>query len=131
MKILYVDDERINLDLLEFHFEDTCEVLTCTSASEGLKILHEIRDITEVISDMKMMGMNGLEFITEAQKTFPDKNYYILSGFDITDNVREAIKNGIVLEYFKKPCNFQAMIKTLKNNRNRINPTINKDNSNS
>jgi len=62
--ILYVDDEPINLELFEMNFQKRFNVLKALSGAEGLKILESKADISFVVSDMKMPGMSGLEFIT-------------------------------------------------------------------
>ena len=52
-----------------------------------------------------MPEMNGLEFITKAREKYKDKNYFILTGFDISNEIQEAIKNNIIVKYFGKPFN--------------------------
>ncbi len=102
-KILYVDDEPINLLLFESNFDDKYEVLIAEDGFEGLKIL-ELNPETElIISDMKMPGMNGIDFIRKAKELYPDKKFYILSGVGIINEIREALDTGLILKYFCKP----------------------------
>ena len=66
--ILYVDDEDVNLFLFEKTFESYYTVITAKSGDEGLKKIEEHqKDIAVVISDMRMPGMNGIEFIEIAR----------------------------------------------------------------
>jgi two-component system, response regulator, stage 0 sporulation protein F len=104
-KILYVDDESINLMLFEANFENKYKVLTAENGMSGLEILSEKKDVKVVISDMRMPSMNGIEFIKKAMKIAPQADYYILTGFEITGEIQEAIDEGIVRKYFKKPFN--------------------------
>ena len=67
-RILYVDDEVINLELLQLTYMNDFEVITATSAKEGLQMLEVNPDIRVVISDLKMPVMNGLEFIKVVKK---------------------------------------------------------------
>ena len=53
VKLLYVDDEDINLELFGIVFKTKFDVLTAKSASEGLNTLENNQDIMVVISDMK------------------------------------------------------------------------------
>lgn len=108
-KILYVDDEEINLLLFESNFNDIYEVLIAYNGFEGLKVLDENTDTKIIISDMKMPGMNGIEFIKKAKAKYPDKKFYILTGFEITEQIKEALDTGLILEYFSKPFEIEKM----------------------
>lgn len=103
IKIMYIDDEDLNLQLFAYNFSKKYEVLTGFSGYEGLELLLKNPDTKIVISDMKMPGMNGLEFIVRAKQQFTDKKYFILTGFDITDEIRNAINNNLIVKYLKKP----------------------------
>jgi two-component system, response regulator, stage 0 sporulation protein F len=110
--ILYVDDEIINLDLFRINFRNTNKVLTAENGLSGLKVLEDNPDVSIVISDMKMPGMNGIEFINQAILHWPDIQYYILTGFDITPEIEDALQQHIIHHYFQKPLNIQEL-KTL------------------
>ena len=107
--ILYVDDEEINLVVFEANFIGKFNVITADSGFEGIKILENKPDIPIVISDMKMPGMNGIEFIKTAKKQFPNIVYFILTGFDITDEISSALDDKLINDYFKKPFNGQEI----------------------
>ena len=109
IKILYIDDEEINLELFEYHFSDKYEVVTGCCGLTGLDCLRKYPDIMVVISDMKMPNMSGLEFITKAREKFRDKKYFILTGFDITPEIKQAIDEKLILRYFSKPFNIEEI----------------------
>lgn len=104
-KILYVDDESLNLQLFELNFNNKYDVVTANDGYHGLDVLEENAEAEIVISDMKMPGMNGVEFINKAKAKYPNKKFFILTGFDITEEISEAIESGLVLKYFRKPFN--------------------------
>lgn len=107
--ILYVDDEPINLMLFEALFKNNYHVILASSGMEGLRILSEKPDIQVIISDMKMPGMNGLEFISEARMLFPDVLYFILTGYEITPEIQKSLETGMIAEYFQKPFSMKAI----------------------
>jgi len=103
LKIMYVDDEELNLQLFELNFNRKYEVITAESGISALNLLEEHLDTTIVISDMKMPKMTGIEFIQKAKVKYPDIKYYILTGYDITDEIQEALDAKLILKYFRKP----------------------------
>jgi len=108
-KVLYVDDESINLKLFEITFSKYYQVLTANNGLTGLVVLDNNPDTYSVISDMKMPDMNGIDFIKIAKAKYPDKKYYILTGYEETDDIQNAIKTGLILKYFSKPFNIKEI----------------------
>lgn len=108
-KLLYVDDEPLNLKLFSINFSKLYMVLTAASGLEGLSLLAHHPDTRLVISDMKMPGMNGIEFIRMAKKEFPEIHYYILTGYDISDEISKALQEGLIDKYFRKPFNMREI----------------------
>ncbi|WP_340114152.1 response regulator [Maribellus mangrovi] len=108
-KILYVDDEPLNLILFKANLNKTHEVITADSGVSGLKIIENSEDFCCVISDMRMPNMNGIEFVKAASKILPNISYYILSGFDISEEVQEALDSKLIQKYFRKPFNLKDM----------------------
>ncbi|TCO07050.1 response regulator [Natronoflexus pectinivorans] len=109
IKVLYVDDEHLNVLLFEMNFSKKFDVVTGQDAFAGLDLLDKNPDIKVVISDMRMPEMNGLQFIDKAREKFSDKKYFILTGFDITPEIREALEKKIILKYFMKPFNMKEI----------------------
>lgn len=113
IKILYVDDEPINLMLFEHTFQAKYDTKTAKSGWDGLEELHNDSEIKIVISDMRMPGMNGLEFITQAKEMYPHILFYILTGYDISDEIANALKNGLINRYFQKPFKMKEIDKAI------------------
>ncbi len=103
IKILYVDDEEINLELFKLNYEDIFDVVTAFSGKEGLDILQDDDKIALIISDMKMPNMDGLEFIEKVRETNPQIPCFILTGFDENDQIRAALKTNVIQKYISKP----------------------------
>jgi len=103
--ILYVDDESINLMVFEINFKKQFDIITAISGNEGLEKLKQNPQIKLIVSDMKMPGMDGIHFIKKAKLLYPDKVFFILTGFDISDEISDAINNNYIKKYFHKPFN--------------------------
>ncbi len=112
--ILYVDDEHINLFLFGRLMDKYFDVLTASSGPEGLQKLEEHPEIKVVITDLRMPKMDGLEFIEKAKSDFSDRPYFILSGFEKSDEVKDAINNGLVEEYIQKPYSSEVVANQIK-----------------
>jgi len=106
VRILFVDDEPSVLNIMErlFLFEDY-EILTATSGAEGLRKFDELSPIHIVISDYRMPEMNGVEFLEEVYKKWPDTVRMILSGYADLDAVILAINRGQIYKFISKPWN--------------------------
>jgi len=112
-KLLYVDDEQINLKLFEINFKNKYTVLSASNGLKGLDFLDEHQDIRVVISDMRMPFMDGLEFIKKAREKYPNKKFFILTGFDITEDIQEALETNLIIKYFRKPFNLNEIDDTI------------------
>ncbi len=118
--ILYVDDEPINLFLFSQIFEKKYKIITAESGYAGLNIIEKNPNIDVVISDMKMPGMNGIEFIQRAKELYSNIHYYILTSYDITPEIDKALKTGLIDKYFQKPFNLQEIESTISEKLNII-----------
>ncbi|WP_167608367.1 response regulator [Maribellus sediminis] len=112
-KILYVDDEPLNLMLFRANLSKKYEILTAESGITGLEIIRNTCDICAVISDMRMPYMDGIEFIKASARIKPNISYYILSGFDISDEIQEALDSMLIRKYFRKPFNLKEIDKEI------------------
>lgn len=113
IKLLYVDDEQINLMLFQNIFKKKYTVIIAESGFKGLEILQKEKEIKVIISDMKMPGMNGLEFIQKAKEKFPNILFFILTGYDITPEIQKSLENGLISKYFQKPFNMKEIDETI------------------
>jgi DNA-binding NtrC family response regulator len=91
------------------NFKNRYNVLTAGSGFEGLIILKSAPETRVVISDMKMPGMNGIQFIRKARTEYPHIAYFILTGFDITEEIADALNEKLIYKYFRKPFNLKEI----------------------
>jgi two-component system response regulator (stage 0 sporulation protein F) len=88
-------------------------VKTAESGNAGLEIIRNEPDVSVIISDMKMPGMNGIEFIQKAKELSPNIICFILTGFDITDEILFALQKELIHQYFRKPFNMKEVEKAI------------------
>jgi len=115
ISLLYVDDDLVNRELFEINFEDKYKLYFAEHGNEGLDILENNKEISIVISDMKMPQMNGVEFIKIAKNKFPVIKYYILTGFEVNVEIQKALNDGLILKCFSKPFNFLEIESSISN----------------
>jgi len=102
-KILVVDDETDNLDLLYRTFYRDYTVLRAESGSEALTLLEQEGEVAVIISDQRMPSMSGTEFLSLTAKQYPDIIRIILTGYTDVGDLVEAINAGKVFKYVTKP----------------------------
>ena len=112
--ILYVDDDRPNLSIFRVLFR-RMNIITTTSAIEGLELLISNENIKIVLSDLRMPEMDGLEFIETARQSHPDLIYAIVSGSDLGDRIKIALDNGVISEHIRKPFDMDAVNQSMQN----------------
>ncbi|WP_017318717.1 response regulator [Mastigocladopsis repens] len=104
-KILVVDDEQDNLDLLYRTFRRDFNVLRADSGMNALQVLAAEGEVAVIISDQRMPEMKGTEFLSKTVPQFPDTVRIILTGFTDIEDLVEAINAGQVYKYITKPWN--------------------------
>ncbi|MCB0804678.1 MAG: histidine kinase [Bacteroidales bacterium] len=114
--ILYVDDEVNNLISFRATFRREYKILTAQDGFEGLRILGE-QEVHLVISDQRMPGMTGVEFLEKVNREYPGTIRMIITGFSDIDAVIGSINKGGVYRYIAKPWDEREMRMTIENAR--------------
>ncbi|MDC0832626.1 Hydrogenase transcriptional regulatory protein hoxA [Geitlerinema sp. FC II] len=102
-KMLVVDDEPDNLDLLYRTFRREFRVYKAESGIEALDILEKEGEVAVIVSDQRMPEMKGTEFLSKTVTQFPNTVRIILTGFTDIEDLVEAINSGQVYKYITKP----------------------------
>lgn len=106
VRILFVDDEENVLKALKRLFMDEdYEILTANTGPAGLAILEKAPEVQVIISDYRMPEMNGVEFLQQVHKRWPETVRIVLSGFADTASVVSAINEGQIYKFIPKPWN--------------------------
>jgi signal transduction histidine kinase/response regulator RpfG family c-di-GMP phosphodiesterase len=102
-KLLVIDDEPDNLDLLFRTFYRDYQVLRANSGLEALELLDHEGEVAVIISDQKMPIMSGTEFLSQMAVKYPDTMRIILTGYTDVEDLVEAINTCKVFKYVTKP----------------------------
>lgn len=109
-KILFVDDEPNVLRALHRSFlDENYEILTAQSGPEALDMLASEMPVQLVISDYRMPGMNGVEFLRKVCARWPETIRIVLSGFADAPAVVSSINEGKIFRFIPKPWDEQEL----------------------
>ena len=113
-KILLVDDEpHVTEALKRTLHREPYEVLSANSAKEALQILAR-EPIAVVITDERMPGMQGAEFLAVVYRDYPETVRIMLTGHANLDLAMRAINEGQIYRFLMKPCNEQEIRITIR-----------------
>lgn len=105
LKLMVVDDEPDNLDLLYRTFRRDFQVFKAANGFDALGQLEKTGEMAVIISDQRMPKMNGTEFLSRTVERFPDTIRIVLTGYTDVEDLVEAINSGKVFKYITKPWN--------------------------
>lgn len=111
-KVLVVDDDPEILKLYNKQFANVVDITTAEEPWLALEILKRSGPFAILVSDFKMPGINGLEFIAEAEKVSPDTLKIILTGHATLELAIKAINESRVFRFLTKPCSHKEMAST-------------------
>ena len=102
MKILLIDDDEWIRDSLSLFFEaEGCNLLAFETAEEGMEAVNQqAYDI--VISDYKLPGMDGLEFLKRVKEKQPKAFEVLITAYANSEILKKAKMMG-VKEFIPKP----------------------------
>jgi DNA-binding NtrC family response regulator len=112
--ILLVDDEHIVLDALGqilHHFG--YKVISRSDAESALAVIRERNNIDLILTDYRLSGMKGVEFISALKKTLPSTPVIILTGDCSVEVYIKALSLG-VFECLYKPVSMKDLDRVLK-----------------
>jgi diguanylate cyclase (GGDEF)-like protein len=111
--VLVVDDEPLILSSLQRLLRREFDVLGAHSGPEGLALLGT-HDVHVIISDQRMPGMSGTEFLSQIQGAYPDAIALLLTGYADIESVIAAINSGGVYRYLVKPWNPDELVAAVR-----------------
>lgn len=103
--VLLVDDDAHVLNSIRrvLHKEDY-RLLTASGGMEALDIMRE-NHVNVVLTDLGMMGMDGIDLLTEIKRLYPETIRLVISGSSDSETILNAINSGNIYRYITKPWN--------------------------
>lgn len=101
-KILYVDDERVNLVLFEHTFKRHFDVV-CVASPEAALERSTTESFAVIVSDQRMPQMSGLELLTKMRELYPRTIRIILTAYADNPDIVQALESGLIAHYLLKP----------------------------
>lgn len=103
--VLLLDDEpNVTAGIKRALHSEPWKIFTAATVGGAFDILAR-ENVDVVVSDERMPGMSGSQFLAEVRKKYPNTIRMILSGQADLEAAVRAINEGEVYRFLLKPCN--------------------------
>lgn len=114
VSVLMIDDEPNVLNsLLRIFRRESFSVFCADSGQKGLEILADLDNVALIISDQRMPGMNGSEFLQKSRTVSPNSIRMLLTGYADLQNTVTAMNEGGATRYIAKPWQDDELLQTV------------------
>ncbi len=111
--LLYVDDEPGNLNAFRITFRRDYNILLSESPEEGLR-LFEQEEVDLVLSDQRMPGMSGVEFLERVSQINPGPCRILVTAYSDIDAIQSAVNRANIFKYVRKPWDIDKLSQTIE-----------------
>ena len=113
--VLFVDDEENILRSLErLLIDEEFTVITANSGEAGLNALAAAQQVAVIVSDQRMPGMGGAEFLGKSRDFAPDAVRMVLTGYADANAAMDAINKGGAARYLSKPWDDTMLVQAVR-----------------
>ena len=112
-RILFVDDDPNILAAFQRQLRKYFLVYIALGGNEGLKAVEDNDPFAVIVSDLRMPGMDGIQFLSRVRKIAPDSVRMMLTGNADLPTAIGAVNEGNIFRFLTKPCEQEALIKAL------------------
>ncbi|MGV7931273.1 MAG: HD domain-containing phosphohydrolase [Spirochaetota bacterium] len=107
-KILFVDDDENLLASMRRSLQKYFNVETAVGAEAGIAIIKDAFAV--VVSDFRMPGMDGVQFLSKVREIAPNTVRMMLTGYADINTAIEAVNQGNIFRLLTKPCPQETLI---------------------
>ncbi len=111
--LLVDDEENVLMSLKRLLRREGYTILTAANAEQGLELM-AANSVQVVVSDQRMPGMSGVEFLRRIKTMHPDTIRMVLSGYTEVGTLTQAINQGEIYQFITKPWENEALIAQIR-----------------
>lgn len=112
-RILCVDDDPSVLSAYQRALRKLLTIDVAQGGEEGLRQIQEHGPYAVVVADMRMPGMDGIQFLSRVKERAPDTVRMMLTGADDQRTAVSAVNEGNIFRFLTKPCPPELLAKVL------------------
>lgn len=113
-KILCVDDDPNILQAYQRSLRREFEIEVAKGGKEGLEVIASQGPFAVVVSDMRMPGMDGIQFLSKVREQTPNTVRIMLTGHADRQTAIDAVNQGNIFRFLTKPCSPEILAKSLE-----------------
>lgn len=113
-RVLFVDDEQAVLQGIRRNLHKDFHIESATDPRSALEMIDTQEPFAVIVSDMRMPGMDGIEFLYQARKLSPYSVRLMLTGNDEQSTAIRAVNRGDVFKFLTKPCDAAVLRKVVE-----------------
>ncbi len=103
-KVLFVDDDPNILAAYQRQLRKHYRIDTALAGDRGLDAVAKTGPYAVIVTDLKMPGMNGIQFLSRVREMSPDTVRIMLTGFAELQTAIDAVNEGNIFRFLTKPC---------------------------
>ena len=108
IRIFYLDDNELNIELFKINFEDLYDVITFSEPEKGIEYL-KTHYVDVILTDQIMPVMDGIEFLEHIKDVQPEVARILLTGVVNQDVMLKAINKVNIYRFHEKTDNYDAL----------------------
>lgn len=112
-KILFVDDDPNILSSHQRQLRKQFTIDTALGGELGLEAIATRGPFAVIVADMRMPGMDGIQFLSKVKGITPDSVRIMLTGNADQQTAIDAVNEGNIFRFLTKPCPPDSMAKAL------------------
>jgi len=112
-KVLFVDDDPNILASYRRQLRKKFPIETALGGQQGLDILGANGPFAVVVADMRMPGMDGIQFLAAVRASAPDTVRMMLTGNADLQTAVDAVNEGNIFRFLTKPCTQETLTRSL------------------
>ena len=113
-QILFVDDEKSVLDGIERLLHGEFSITKAMGTIQGIALIQLLGPYAIVVSDMRMIGMDGAGFLAQVHQMAPNTVTMLLTGYNDLQAAIVAVNKGQIFRYLRKPCNKEDLVNAIR-----------------